>query len=161
MSRQLISSGTPWEASVGYSRAVRVGNQIFVSGTTASDEAGQTVSVGDAYGQTQFILRKIESALKEAGADLTDIVRTRFFVTDISRWEEIGKAHGEVFATIRPAATMVEVSRLTNPDHLVEIEIDAVLMSLSGRVTIMPVDYSGVLTYDQPILGYPTASDSD
>ncbi|MFT4556489.1 MAG: RidA family protein [Planctomycetales bacterium] len=127
MSRQLISSGTPWEASVGYSRAVRVGNQIFVSGTTASDEDGQTVSVGDAYGQTQFILWKIESALKAAGAELTDVVRTRIFVTDISRWEEIGKAHGEVFAIIRPAATMVEVKGLINPDHLVEIEVDAVI----------------------------------
>lgn len=127
MSRQLISSGTPWEASVGYSRAVRVGNQIFVSGTTASDEAGQTVSVGDAYGQTQFILRKIESALNEAGAGLNDVVRTRIFVTDISRWEEVGKAHGEVFASIRPTATMVEVKGLINPDHLVEIEVDAVI----------------------------------
>ena len=127
MSRQLISSGTPWEASVGYSRAVRVGNLIFVSGTTASDEDGQTVSVGDAYGQTQFILRKIESALKEAGAGLSDVVRTRIFVTDISRWEEIGNAHGEVFSAIRPAATMVEVEGLINPDHLVEIEVDAVI----------------------------------
>ena len=127
MGRQLISSGTPWEASVGYSRAVRVGNLIFVSGTTASDEDGQTVSVGDAYGQTQFILRKIESALREAGAELTDVVRTRLFVTDIDRWEEIGNAHGEFFSTIRPAATMVEVSRLINPDHLVEIEVDAVI----------------------------------
>jgi len=127
MSRQLISSGTPWEASVGYSRAVRVGNLIFVSGTTASDDDGQTVSVGDAYGQTQFILRKIESALREAGAELTDVVRTRLFVTDIDRWEEIGNAHGEFFSTIRPAATMVEVSRLINPDHLVEIEVDAVI----------------------------------
>lgn len=127
MSRQLISSGTPWEASVGYSRAVRVGNLIFVSGTTASDEDGQTVSVGDAYGQTQFILRKIESALREAGAELTDVVRTRLFVTDIDRWEEIGNAHGEFFSTIRPAATMVEVSRLINSDHLVEVEVDAVI----------------------------------
>ncbi|NQV29041.1 MAG: RidA family protein [Rhodopirellula sp.] len=131
MERQLISSGTPWEKSVGYSRSVRVGNQVFVSGTTASDESGQTVSVDDAYSQTQFILRKIESALKEAGAELTDVVRTRLFVTDIDRWEEIGKAHGEFFSTIRPAATMVEVSRLINPDHLVEIEVDAVLASPS------------------------------
>ena len=127
MSRQLISSGTPWEATVGYSRAVRVGDLIFISGTTASDEDGQTVSVGDAYGQTQFILRKIESALREAGAELTDVVRTRLFVTDIDRWEEFGNAHGEFFSTIRPAATMVEVSRLINPDHLVEIEVDAVI----------------------------------
>lgn len=133
MSRQLISSGTPWEASVGYSRAVRVGHQIFVSGTTASDEAGQTVSVSDAYGQTRFILRKIESALEEAGALLSDVVRTRIFVTDISRWEEIGKAHGEFFAAIRPAATMVEVKSLINPDHLVEIEVDAVINSAAER----------------------------
>ena len=126
MSRQLISSGTPWEASVGYSRAVRVGNLIFVSGTTASNEDGQTVSVCDAYGQTQFILRKIEAALHEAGATLNDLVRTRLFVTDIDRWADIGKAHNEFFSISRPAATMVEVSRLINPYHLVEIEVDAV-----------------------------------
>ena len=131
MNRQLISSGTPWEASVAYSRAVRAGNLVFVSGTTASDEQGQTVSVGDAYSQTQFIFRKIESALKEAGAELSDVVRTRMYVTDIDRWEEIGKAHGEVFSEIRPASTMVEVSRLVNPDHLVEIEVDAVLPTQS------------------------------
>lgn len=131
MNRQLISSGTPWEASVAYSRAVRAGNLVFVSGTTASDEQEQTVSVGDAYGQTQFIFRKIESALKEAGAELSDVVRTRMYVTDIDRWEEIGKAHGEVFSEIRPASTMVEVSRLVNPDHLVEIEVDAVLPTQS------------------------------
>jgi enamine deaminase RidA (YjgF/YER057c/UK114 family) len=131
MNRQLISSGTPWEAFVAYSRAVRAGNLVFVSGTTSSDEQGQTVSVGDAYGQTQFIFRKIESALKEAGAELSDVVRTRMYVTDIDRWEEIGKAHGEVFSEIRPASTMVEVSRLVNPDHLVEIEVDAVLPTQS------------------------------
>jgi enamine deaminase RidA (YjgF/YER057c/UK114 family) len=132
MDRQLISSGTPWETSVGYSRAVRIGDFIFVSGTTASDKDGQTVSIGDAYGQTQFILCKIESALKEAGADMSHVVRTRLFVTNIDHWEEIGKAHGEVFASIRPSATMVEVSRLINPDHLVEIEVDAVIPTTVG-----------------------------
>ena len=137
MERQLISSGTPWETSLGYSRAVRVGNLIFVSGTTASNEDGQTVSVGDAYGQTLFILRKIESALHEAGSSRNDVVRTRLFVTDIDRWEEIGKAHGEFFSTIRPAATMVEVNRLINPDHLVEIEVDAVTVSTSTPTVVI------------------------
>lgn len=130
MNRQQISTGTPWEKSVGYSRAVRVGNQVFVSGTTASDENGQPRFIGDAYLQTQFILKKIAAALKEVGADVADVTRTRMFVTDISRWEEIGKAHGEVFGEIRPAATMVEARRLVNPDHLVEIEADAVIGSL-------------------------------
>lgn len=127
MPRQQTSSGTPWEASVGYSRAVRVGNQVFVSGTTASDESGQTVFVGDAYEQTRFILKKIAVALNEVGANVGDVIRTRMFVTDISKWEEIGKAHAEVFGEIRPAATMVEVRRLVSPDHLVEIEVDAVV----------------------------------
>ena len=127
MKRVSVSSGTPWENSVGYSRAVRVGNLEFVSGTTASLENGTTVAVGDAYGQTQFILKKIEAVLNEAGAKMSDVVRTRMFVTDISRWEAIGKAHAEVFGEIRPAATMVEVRRLVNQDHLVEIEVDAVI----------------------------------
>ena len=127
MKRATVSSGTPWENAVGYSRAVRVGNLVFVSGTTASLEYGTTVAVGDAYGQTQFILKKIEGVLNEAGAKMSDVVRTRMFVTDISKWEEIGKAHAEVFGDIRPAATMVEVRRLVNPDHLVEIEVDAVI----------------------------------
>src|SRR5690606_13379948 len=107
------------------SRAVRVGNLVFVSGTTASLEDGATVAVGDAYQQAKFILKKIERNLKEVGAKMSDVVRTRMFVTDISQWEEIGKAHAEVFGEIRPAATMVEVRRLVNPDHLVEIEVDA------------------------------------
>ena len=127
MKRMTVSSGTPWENAVGYSRAVRVGNLVFVSGTTASLENGTTVGVGDAYGQTQFILKKIEGVLHEAGAKMSDVVRTRMFVTDISRWEEIGKAHAEVFGEICPAATMVEVRRLVNTDHVVEIEVDAVI----------------------------------
>jgi enamine deaminase RidA (YjgF/YER057c/UK114 family) len=130
MNRQQVSSGSPWELSVGYSRAVRTGNQIFVSGTTASDAEGNTVFPGDAYAQTENILIKIQAALGEVGAKLSDVVRTRMFVTDISRWEEIGRAHGEFFREIRPAATMVEVNRLINPDHLVEIEVDAVIESM-------------------------------
>jgi len=127
MNRVNVSSGTPWETLVGYSRAVRVSNHVFVSGTTASNQDGTTAAVDDAYGQTKFILRKIETALQEVGAGLSDVVRTRMFVTDISQWEQIGKAHVEVFGQIRPTATMVEVSRLINADHLVEIEVDAVL----------------------------------
>ena len=127
MHRQTYSTDTPWEQAVAYSRAVRVGNLVFVSGTTASNVDGTTVAPGDAYQQTNFILRKIESALAELGAKLPDVVRTRLFVTDISRWEEIGRAHGEMFGGINPASTMVEVRRLINPDHLVEIEVDAVV----------------------------------
>ncbi len=127
MQRHTYSTGTPWEKAVAYSRAVRVGSQVFVSGTTASNSDGTTVAVGNAYQQTVFILRKIEAALAEVGAKMSDVVRTRMFVTDISRWEEIGRAHGEFFAGINPAATMVEVKQLVNPDHLVEIEVDAVV----------------------------------
>lgn len=127
MDRQTISSGTPWELQVGYSRAVRAGNMVFVSGTTASDAAGNTLAKGDAYQQAKWIFEKIERTLKDAGAELSDVVRTRMFVTDISRWEEIGRAHAEAFGDIRPAATMVEVQRLVNPDHLVEIEVDAIV----------------------------------
>lgn len=126
-SKQTHSSGTPWEKSVSYSRAVRVGPHVFVSGTTASDEQGQTVAVGDAYQQAKFALRKIETALVAVGSKLADVVRTRMFVTDISRWEEVGRAHGEAFRGINPAATMVEVRGLINPDHLVEIEVDAIV----------------------------------
>lgn len=127
MNRVNVSTGTPWEAKVGYSRAVRVGSQVFVSGTTASDNEGTTVAVNDAYGQTKFIFQKVEEALREVGAEMSDVVRTRMFVTDINQWEAIGKAHGEVFGDIRPVATMVEVSRLVNRDHLVEIEVDALV----------------------------------
>ena len=125
--RKNISSGALWEAIVGYSRAVRIGNHISVAGTTATDEQGNVVGAGDAAAQTHYVLRKIEAALTVAGATLHDVVRTRMFVTDISQWESIGRVHGEFFSSIRPAATMVEVSRLIDPGHLIEIEVDAYL----------------------------------
>jgi enamine deaminase RidA (YjgF/YER057c/UK114 family) len=129
MQRQNISSGAPWEATVGYSRAVRVGPWVMVAGTTAVDADGRTVCSNDAYGQAKFILQKIERALHEAGVTLADVVRTRMYVTDMAQWTEIGRAHGEFFAHIRPAATMVEVNRLISPDLLVEIEVDAISCS--------------------------------
>ncbi len=125
--RQNISSGTPWEAKVGYSRAVRVGNIVHVSGTTASDEAGNVHGIGDPYVQSVYIFKKIEGALTQAGATLADVVRVRMYVTDISRWEEVGRAHGEVFADIRPVSTMVEVRALVSPEHMVEIEVEAII----------------------------------
>lgn len=129
MKRQVISGGSPWEPIVGYSRAVRVGDLVSVAGTIASDESGAIVGAGDPYAQTAFILRKIETALAAAGCSLRDVVRTRMFVTDISCWQEVGRAHGEVFGEIRPAATMVEVSQLVTEEALVEIEADAVVGS--------------------------------
>ena len=124
--RQKISSGSPWEDVVGYSRAIRVGNIIEVAGTTAMD--GEVlVGKGDLYAQTVFVFKKIEKALKEAGGSLPDIVRTRMYVVDISKWEEAGKAHGEFFKDIRPVSTMVEVSRLIDNDLLIEIEVTAIL----------------------------------
>ena len=129
MTRYNYASGAPWEDRVGYSRAVKVGNTIEVTGTVALNEQNEVVGAGDAYAQTKFILEKIAKVLETAGSNVKDVVRTRLFVTDISRWEEYGRAHGEVFRDIRPCTTMVEVKALIAPEYLIEIEATSILIS--------------------------------
>jgi enamine deaminase RidA (YjgF/YER057c/UK114 family) len=125
--RTLVASGTRWEPLVGYSRAIRVGNHVYVSGTTSVDDAGNLVGEGDAHAQTVQVLRRIEAALERCGAKLSDVVRTRIYVLDISQWETIGRAHGQFFSKILPATSMIEVSQLIDPLMLVEIEAEAIV----------------------------------
>jgi enamine deaminase RidA (YjgF/YER057c/UK114 family) len=127
MDRQRISSGTPWESIAGYSRALRVGNIVYVAGTTASDETGAVVGENDAHAQATYIFQKIGKALAEAGASLNDVVHTRMYLTNINDWQDIAKVHGQVFETVRPASTLLEVSKLIAPEFLVEIEVEAII----------------------------------
>ena len=128
MERTNYSSGAKWEDIVGYSRAVKIGNTVEVTGTVAVDASNELVGKNDAYAQTRFIIEKIEGVLKRAGASLNDVVRTRMFVTDISRWEEYGRAHGEFFSSIKPCTSMIEVKGLIDPEYLIEIEATAVIL---------------------------------
>lgn len=127
MRRENVNSGTRWETTVGYSRVVRVGPFVYVSGTTATDESGGIVGAGDPYAQANRALGNVEAALRRVGAELSDVVRTRIYVTDIEDWEDVGRAHGEFFGEVRPATSMVEVRRLISPEMLVEIEADAIV----------------------------------
>ena len=157
MARQRAFSGTPWEEKVGYCRALRVGQQIFVSGTSPSDSQGGTFAPGDAYAQTKRCFEIIEQALDELGADLSDVVRTRIYVTDMGRWEEIAQAHHELFAEHPPVNTTVEIPALIHPDMLVEIEVEALCEETSAPVALAPRAQS---TPQRMILGRPIQSSS-